>query len=107
MMKNLTKDFLSNGDLRSGAALVLSSGDSVGRLLLVAVCLFFYLSSEARVIIIDPFGDPTGSYPTFQLGYAEAVNGDTIEVRPSTADISGSFTFDRSITVIGFGYRMG
>ena len=62
-------------------------------------------SAMATVLVVDPFGGP-GTYPDFPTGYAQAVNGDTIEVRPLTQDLSSGFTLSKSIPILGFGYPL-
>ena len=81
------------------------------RMRILSFLLLFSLLStfiaEARVLVVDPFGEVGVTFPTFPLAYTEAVNGDTIEVRPFTPDLtSGVVTINKNLTIIGFGFRM-
>lgn len=75
------------------------------RFLLFTSSLFVTSLSWATVLVVDPFGE-VGTYPDFPTAYAQAVNGDTIEVRPFTPDIINIFV-DQDLTIIGGGHSLG
>ena len=80
------------------------------RMRILSFLLLFSLLStfiaEARVLVVDPFGEVGVTFPTFPLAYTEAVNGDTIEVRPFTPQ-GGVGVIDKDLTIVGHGYYLG